>query len=181
MGEPTHISQEAPRSAAGAPGKGGPFADYGFRHVLVVTQSAGSGVDADADADVGAKAGRAAAVVAREWADAFGSDVATLELSETRGLRHWTLGARSHRLAEEIAVAAEERDADVIVLGIDRRRMAKRHVAPSLRAQLTRETALPVLVAPTSVDVSARGATGVTHGTLLATKGREDAAPYAHV
>jgi hypothetical protein len=179
MCEPTHISQEAPRSAAGAPGKRGPFAEGGFRHVLVVTEPAGSGVEADADA--GAKAAAAAAAVAHEWADAFGGDVATLELSETRGLRQWTLGARSHRLAEEIAVAAEARDADVIVLGIDRRRMARRHLAPSLRAQPTRETALPVLVAPASVGVSARGATGATHEDLPATKAREDAEPYAHV
>jgi hypothetical protein len=173
MGEATGISQEAPRMAAGAPGKGGRLADGGLRQVLVVTEPARTGA--------GAKAGRAAAAVAREWADTFGGDVATLELSETRDLRHWTLGARSHRLAEEIAVAAEARDADVIVLGIDRRRIAKRHIAPSLRAQLTRETALPVLVAPTAIDVSARGATGASSKNVPATRAREHVEPYARV
>ncbi len=66
----------------------------------------------------------------------------------------WTLGARTRRLASEITAAAESCGADVIVLGMDRRRMARRHLIPSLRDQLASATALPVLVAPSTTPVA---------------------------
>ncbi len=67
----------------------------------------------------------------------------------------WTLGARTRQLASAIAAAAETCGADVIVLGMDRRRMARRHLTPSLRDQLTSATALPVLVAPSTAAAAA--------------------------
>jgi nucleotide-binding universal stress UspA family protein len=66
----------------------------------------------------------------------------------------WTLGARTRRLASEITAAAESCGADVIVLGMDRRRLARRHLIPSLRDQLASATALPVLVAPSTAPVA---------------------------
>ncbi len=136
--------------------------------VLVVSD--GSGTDT-----TGAHA-RAAFAVAREWTAAFGADVCTIEVSEQRDRRQSpapsgaagvpgpvgattagtrrvevhgrTLGARTRQLASAISAAAESCGADVIVLGMDRRRMARRHLAPSLRDRLTGATALPVLVAP---------------------------------
>jgi hypothetical protein len=91
-------------------------------------------------------------VAAHGWADTFGTDVRSLELSEKSDGHRRTLGARSRRLAASIAARAEGEGADVIVLGIDRRRLGSRRVAPSLRDQLTKLTALPVLVAGETED-----------------------------
>lgn len=59
-----------------------------------------------------------------------------------------TLGARNRQLVHGIAEAAEDFGADVIVLGIDRRRLAGHRLAPSVREQVMRVTDVPVLVAP---------------------------------
>jgi nucleotide-binding universal stress UspA family protein len=140
--------------------------------------AAGADTATDADAATGADAGRAAFAVAREWTVAFGTDVCAMEVSEQRDRRQprghtgaagdlrladataaparrvevhgWTLGGRTRHLASEIAAAAEACGADVIVLGVNRRRLARRHLTPSLRDQLTSATALPVLVTPST-------------------------------
>ncbi len=148
--------------------------------VLVVTDgsgTAGGGVTGT-DTDAGADAGRAAYAAARAWTTAFGTEVCAMEVSEQRDRRQprahtrapgdvrladatpapvrrvevhgWTLGGRTRHLAAEIAAAADACGADVIVLGVNRRRLARRHLTPSLRDQLTSATALPVLVAPST-------------------------------
>ncbi len=135
---------------------------HGSHRVLVVTDGSGS----------------AAFAVAREWTVAFGTDVCAMEVAEQRDRRRprahtgaaddrrltdataaparrvevhvWTLGGRTRHLAAAIAAAAEACGADVIVLGVNRRRLARRHLTPSLRDQLTSATELPVLVAPST-------------------------------
>jgi nucleotide-binding universal stress UspA family protein len=130
-------------------------APRGFRRILVVTDRT--------------DAARAAFALAREWAGVFGAELRVLEVleagrgtagagpgetarpsSQSQGLlaRGTTLGARNRRLAEGIAEAARDSDADAIVLGVDRRRMAKRYLGRSLRDHLAATTDLPVLLAP---------------------------------
>jgi nucleotide-binding universal stress UspA family protein len=59
-----------------------------------------------------------------------------------------TQGARNRLLADCIAESARQSDADVIVLGLDHRRLAHHRLAASLRSRLASATDLPVLVAP---------------------------------
>jgi nucleotide-binding universal stress UspA family protein len=86
----------------------------------------------------GTEAGAGAESVAREWAQRFGGVVRRIELSRASG------GA----VVREVADAVADFGADVIVLGCDRRRLARHRLAHSLREQLTRATDLPVLVVP---------------------------------
>jgi methylmalonyl-CoA mutase cobalamin-binding subunit len=195
----TRISQQARTSTSETDGT--PAAEHpaGRSHCVLVV-SDGSGADAS-----GALA-RAAFAVADEWTAAFGADVRALEVSEQRDRRPrqtrlgvagepgpavgatvaarrvevhgWTLGARTRRLASAISAAAEACRADVIVLGMSRRRMARRHLAPSLRDRLTKMTALPVLVAPSTTAAAAPGA--AMAGTAT-TGPAEHAVRYAHV
>lgn len=53
-----------------------------------------------------------------------------------------------HRIAEEIAKEADRYEADVIVLGLDRGRLANHRFARGIRQQLNRASTLPVLIAP---------------------------------
>jgi nucleotide-binding universal stress UspA family protein len=76
--------------------------------------------------------------LAREWAQKFGGVVRRMELS----------GARYDVVVREVADAAVAFGADVIVLGCDRRRLARHRLGHSLRETLTRATDLPVLVVP---------------------------------
>ena len=57
-------------------------------------------------------------------------------------------GARNRLLAGRIADSARHSGADVIVLGLDRRRLARHRFGASLRSRLAAATDLPVLVAP---------------------------------
>ena len=173
-----------------------PAAHPAGRSHCVLVVSDGSGTDAS-----GAHT-RAAFAVAHEWTAAFGADVCAMEVSEQRDRRPqraglggagepssavappvgtprvevhgWTLGARTRRLASAISAAAETCGADVIVLGMGRRRMARRHLAPSLRDRLTGATALPVLVAPST-------AAAAPAGGMPTTRAAEHAVRYAHV
>jgi nucleotide-binding universal stress UspA family protein len=61
-----------------------------------------------------------------------------------------TQGARNRLLADRIAEAARQSGADLIVLGVDHRRLAHHRLAASLRSRLAAATDLPVLVAPTA-------------------------------
>jgi hypothetical protein len=60
-----------------------------------------------------------------------------------------TLGARNQQLVSGIAEAARTFDADLIVVGLDRRRAARHRFSSSIREQLTAATNVPVLIAPT--------------------------------
>jgi nucleotide-binding universal stress UspA family protein len=114
----------------------------------------------------GSDAARGALDLATQWSGLQGADVSVLEFVEAP--RHGTAvashdagaagrvevhgstrRARNRQLARAIAEAATAFGADVILVGVDHRRLASHRMAPSLREQLTRVTALPVLVAPT--------------------------------
>jgi nucleotide-binding universal stress UspA family protein len=116
------------------------------------------------------QAAEAAIGLVAEWVDGPGADVHFVQVIEARPQRRSnvgtdgaatadepshrlvvqapTLGARNRQLVHGIAGAAEDFGADVIVLGLDRPRLAGHRLAPSLREQLMRATDLPVLVAP---------------------------------
>jgi nucleotide-binding universal stress UspA family protein len=112
----------------------------------------------------------AAVALVAEWVDGPGAEVRFVQVSEERTQRHRgrgsaadpvaaephrlvvagpTLGARNRQLVHGIAEAAQSFGADLIVLGVDRSRLAGHRLAPSLREQIMRATDLPVLVAPT--------------------------------
>lgn len=113
---------------------------------------------------------QAALALVAEWVDGPGADVRIVGVSERHQQRRSrpesddgavaaeaahrlvvrapTLGARNRQLVKGIAAAAEAFGADVIVLGLERRRLAGHRLAPSVRQQLVRTTDLPVLVAP---------------------------------
>lgn len=126
-----------------------------FRRMLVVTDESPS-------------AETAVALVAG-WVDGPGAEVRFVQVSEERKQQRSnagsgtpramepahrlvvgapTLGARNRQLVQGIAEATRDFGADVIVLGIDRRRLAGHRLAPSLREQIMRATDVPVLVAP---------------------------------
>ncbi|HEY1651943.1 MAG TPA: universal stress protein [Acidimicrobiales bacterium] len=129
-----------------------------FRRMLVA-------IDGDSDA------ARRASDLAGEWAGRHGADTWFVQLTEERRQQRSacetdadpvhtdpathvvvsgpTLGARNRQLVHGIAEAAAAFEADVIVLGFDRRRLASHRLAPSLREQIIRAVDLPVLVAPT--------------------------------
>jgi hypothetical protein len=51
-------------------------------------------------------------------------------------------------LVNGLAQAAAGFQADLIVLGLDRRRLCRRHFSRSMREQLAQVTALPVMISP---------------------------------
>jgi nucleotide-binding universal stress UspA family protein len=127
----------------------------GFGQVLLVMDESGEA--------------RAAASYATALSRQFGASVAVLLVTEAkarqragqlsdiarngRGATACTVsgpteGARSHTLATEVAHAAEVSDADVIVLGLSRARLARHRLAPNLRSLVAQATEVPVLVAP---------------------------------
>ena len=63
-----------------------------------------------------------------------------------------TQGARNRLLAGRIAEAARQSGADLIVLGVDHRRLAHHLLAASLRSRLATTTDLPVLVGPSAAS-----------------------------
>jgi nucleotide-binding universal stress UspA family protein len=59
-----------------------------------------------------------------------------------------TRTVRDRHLVTAIAEEAARFEADVVVLGLDRRRLAHQHFSKALQEQVTRATSLPVLIAP---------------------------------
>jgi nucleotide-binding universal stress UspA family protein len=55
---------------------------------------------------------------------------------------------RTHQLADAIAREAAHFEADLIVLGLDRPRIAHRHFSKGIQEQLARVSTLPVMIAP---------------------------------
>ncbi len=115
-------------------------------------------------------AAQGASELAAEWASRYGADVRVLALAEPprhgrgaaepdamvagRPVEHVEAGgstrsARNRQLARAIAEASTAFGADVILVGVDHRRLAGHRLAPSLREQLARVSPLPVLVVPT--------------------------------
>jgi nucleotide-binding universal stress UspA family protein len=101
-----------------------------FRRVLVVVD--------------GSESARTAVAFAEDWARDSGAQVRIVELAE----RAPTLDARNRRLVAGITDAARTFGADVVVLGLERRRMARHRFARSFRAQLASTTDLPVMIPP---------------------------------
>ncbi len=146
-----HTERDAGNQDRGIGGDGA----GGFGHVLVVVDDSPDGVVA---------ASYGAAVVRQ-----FGGIAATVEVSEEKARRRHgsrtgiarsgqratscavtgpTEGSRNRALAQQIADAAGEFGADVIVLGLARTRLARHRVAPSLRSLVAQATEVPVLLAP---------------------------------
>ena len=145
-----HI-ESSPKSGA----SDGTGAAMPFRRMLVV-------IDQSQSAE-------AAVALVAEWVDGQGAEVRFVQVIEARKQRSGmksgadtsgagqhrlvadapTLGARNRQLVHGIAEAAEGFGADVIVLGLDRQRLAGHRLATSLREQIMRATDVPVLVAPT--------------------------------
>jgi nucleotide-binding universal stress UspA family protein len=63
------------------------------------------------------------------------------------------------RVATRVGEVAREKDADAIVLGSHRRRRFGRLFSTQVREQTTRLTGLPVLTAPSPLEVIGRGRT----------------------
>ncbi|HEY6473700.1 MAG TPA: universal stress protein [Acidimicrobiales bacterium] len=149
----------------------------------------------------GSDAGRGALDLAAHWSGLQGADVSVLELVEHarpatavashgagttgRGAQRVeahgsTRSARNRQLARAIAEEATAFGADVILVGVDHRRLASHRMAPSLREKLTRVTALPVLVAPTlPADGAPEPGARQAHGDAEAA--HAPARPYAGV
>ena len=127
----------------------------GFRRVLLVADESSEARSAARYADgVARQFGGTVATLTVTEAKARGS-VAHLSRTTRRGrdvtafaVSGPTVGARSHTLAEEVARAADDFEADVVVLGLSRARLARHRLAPSLRALVAQATEVPVLLAP---------------------------------
>jgi nucleotide-binding universal stress UspA family protein len=118
----------------------------------------------------GSDAARAAFVFANEWARHFDSQLWFIQLTEEshrarrdivtdvgrRGRQRAnqfavsgaTRGQRNQQLVSGIAEAAGTFGADMIIVGLDARRLGRARFAESVRAQLMAATSVPVLVAP---------------------------------
>jgi hypothetical protein len=118
----------------------------------------------------GSEDARAAFVFVSEWARNFDARVWFIQLTEESSRRRCELvtdvsrrgrhvanqftvsgatrGARDQQLVSGIAEAAETFGADLIVVGIDRHRLARNRLSRSVREQLTAATDVPVLMAP---------------------------------
>jgi nucleotide-binding universal stress UspA family protein len=70
-----------------------------------------------------------------------------------------TRGVRNQRLVSGISEAAMTFGADLIVVGLDRHRLARNGLSRSLREQLTAATDIPVLMAPKRTVVRVPAAT----------------------
>jgi nucleotide-binding universal stress UspA family protein len=68
-------------------------------------------------------------------------------------------------VAARLAETAREQDADAIVLGSHRRRRFDRLFSTQIREQATRLTELPVLTAPSPLEVMTRGRAAVIDGS----------------
>jgi len=113
---------------------------------------------------------RAAFVFVSDWARQFDSQVWFIQLTEESARRRSeivtdvsrrgrrvanqftvsgaTVGARNQQLVSGIAEAAQTFGADLIIVGLDRHRLTRNRLTPSVREQLTASTRVPVLIAP---------------------------------
>ena len=89
----------------------------------------------------GSVSAHAATDLAAQWVEQHGAEVRFVQLAE--GPKQ-----RNRQLVQGIADSASAFGADVIVLGIERRRLVRHRLAASLRELVTRATELPVLVPP---------------------------------
>jgi nucleotide-binding universal stress UspA family protein len=118
----------------------------------------------------GSDAARAAFVFANDWARHFDSELWFIQLTDEshrrrreivtdvsrRGRRranHFsvsgaTRGLRNQQLVSGIAEAASTFGADMIIVGLDGRRLGRTRFSESVREQLTSATNVPVLMAP---------------------------------
>ena len=144
---------EKTRQDAGLVTKSDPQGGGLFRRLLIVLDDSAAG---------------AAVGLAREWDRTFGVEVQFVRVEErtgTQGHNHAglrgrspeptrvvargrTLRARNRSLVEGITQAAVAFGADVVVLGLDHRRLASRRLCASVRDLVVRSTDLPVMVAP---------------------------------
>jgi nucleotide-binding universal stress UspA family protein len=135
----------------------------------------------------GSDAARAAFVFATDWARHFDGRVWFIQLAEESHSRRCTLrtdvARRGRQLANSFSVsgatrkarnlqvvsaivgAAETYQADLIVLGFDRRRVARDRFNRGVREQLTAATDLPVLVAPPQCAPSRVAARAEAHSS----------------
>jgi nucleotide-binding universal stress UspA family protein len=91
----------------------------------------------------GSDAARSAFVFVTDWARQFDARLWFVQLAEESDTRR-----RNLQLASAIADAAQSYRADLIVLGVDSRRIARHRLGRGVREHLTAATDLPVLVAP---------------------------------
>jgi nucleotide-binding universal stress UspA family protein len=118
----------------------------------------------------GSDAARAAFVFASDWARHFDSELWFIQLTEESHRRrsqivtdvsrrgrqranHFavsgaTRGQRNQQLVSGIAEAASTFAADMIIVGLEGRRLGRARFAESVREQLTAATRVPVLLAP---------------------------------
>jgi nucleotide-binding universal stress UspA family protein len=118
----------------------------------------------------GSDAARAAFVFASDWAREFGSQMWFIQLTDESSGRRCeivtdvsrrgrqvanqfsvsgaTRGQRNQQLVQGIAEAAVTSSADLIIVGIDPRRLGRARFTHSVREQLTAATNVPVLIAP---------------------------------
>jgi nucleotide-binding universal stress UspA family protein len=95
--------------------------------------------------------GQSASRFAADLTASFGSSVQIFHPALPEG---GTRRLRDRQLATEIATEARRCEADLIVLGIERRTLGRHHVSGSLREQLARLTRIPLMAAPAPAGVS---------------------------
>jgi nucleotide-binding universal stress UspA family protein len=119
----------------------------------------------------GSEDARAAFVFVNDWARHFDAKVWFIQLADESSSRRRceivtdvhrrgrqmanqftvsgaTRGARNQALVSGISEAAETFGADLIVVGLDRHRLARNGLSRNVREQLTAATKIPVLMAP---------------------------------
>jgi K+-sensing histidine kinase KdpD len=116
------------------------------------------------------EAARAAFVFAGDWAQQFGSQMWFIQLTEESSRRRCEIvtdvGRRGRQMANQFSVSGATRaqrnqqlvhgiaeavltsGADLIIVGLDPRRLARSRFTHSVREQLTAATNVPVLIAP---------------------------------
>jgi Asp/Glu/hydantoin racemase len=91
----------------------------------------------------GLNTGRAGLSFAAQMTDRYKTCVWAFDVPPT---------VRRHRMMQEIAREAERVGAEVIVLGLERRRISRRLPSGTLSEQLGHMSGLPVMVPPRSAD-----------------------------
>jgi nucleotide-binding universal stress UspA family protein len=107
------------------------------------------------------EAGQAASRFAADLSASFGSSVRIFHPALPHG---GTRRQRDHQLAAEIAAEARRSEADLIVLGIERRTLGRRHVSGSVRQQLSHMTRIPLMAAPAPHAAPRLAANAKRHG-----------------